>query len=85
MGDPKPTKYNFEKMKAAATSDNPSVRKAIFFEYFERFGEFPSYLFENEEKIDSRLQKTIDDLRKDPNTTKEMQKGIEVLLNRLPA
>ena len=85
MGDTKPAKYNFEKMKSAATSDNPSIRKAVFLEYFERFGEFPSYLFENEGAVDARLQRTIDDLRKDPTTTTAIQKGIDALLLRLPS
>lgn len=84
MANPKLEKFDFEKMKAAAASDNPVIRKRVFFEYFERFGEFPSYLFENEGKIDSRLQRTIDDLRKDPGITKEMQKGDRSITEQTP-
>lgn len=81
----KKPKFSFEELKAAATSLNAKVRKKVFEEYFERFEEFPSYLFDNENGIDERLYQTIRDLQSDPETTKNMQKGIEVLLNRLPA
>lgn len=82
---PKQEKFDFEKMKFAATSTDAVVRKQVFVEYFERFQEFPSYLFENEPRIDNRLAETIHDLRNDPETSKEMQKGIEVLIARLTA
>lgn len=78
-------KFNFEIMKAAATHKDPAVRKKAFIEYFERFAEFPSYLFDNEVKIDDVLRETMHDLLKDSETTKEMQKGIEALLARLPS
>jgi hypothetical protein len=81
---PKPEKFDFEKMKAAATHEDPMLRKEAFIEYFERFSEFPSYLFDNEQAIDSRLAKTIQDLTDDPETTREMRKGIDALTERLP-
>jgi hypothetical protein len=81
----KQPKFNFEKLKAEATSENPTIRKRTFQEYFERFAEFPSYLFDNSEKIDNLLLQTIQDLEKDPDTSAVMQKGIVALLNRLPA
>lgn len=85
--DPKEkvAKFNFEEMKAAATSDNPRIRKNVFLEYFERFGEFPSYLFDNENGIDTKLSQTIEELQKDPAATDAMKKGIALLLNRLPS
>jgi len=79
------TKYNFEEMKARATSDDPLVRKEIFIEYFERFAEFPSFVFDNNNGMDSRLFETIRDLTNDSETPKAMQEGITVLLNRLPS
>jgi hypothetical protein len=82
---PKPEKFNFEILKAEATSENRDVRKKIFKDYFERFEEFPSYLFDNSDKIDSRLSETIQDLTNDPETTKAMHKGIAVLMMRLPS
>jgi hypothetical protein len=81
---PKQAKFNFEELKTTATSPDPAVRKQTFIEYFERFEEFPSYLFDNSEKIDDRLFQTIQDLKKDPGTSTLMQKGLEILLNRLP-
>ncbi len=85
--DPKEkvAKFNFEDMKAAATSNDPRIRKNVFLEYFERFGEFPSYLFDNENGIDSKLSQTIEELQKDPAATDAMKKGIASLLNRLPS
>lgn len=85
--DPKEkvAKFNFEEMKAAATSNDARIRKHVFVEYFERFGEFPSYLFDNENGIDSRLSQTIEELQKDPAATDAMKKGIALLLNRLPS
>jgi hypothetical protein len=82
---PKQPKFNFEEMKAEALSQDPAKRKKTFKEYFERFEEFPSYLFDNSEKIDSRLSETIQDLKSDPETTKTMHDGIAALLNRLPS
>ena|SRR3989344_627196 len=79
------SKFNFEEMKAAATSNDSRVRKNVFIEYFERFGEFPSYLFDNENGIDNRLSQTIEDLKNDPAATDAMKKGITLLLNRLPS
>jgi len=81
----KKPKFNFEELKAAATSLNAKIRKGVFVEYFERFEEFPSYLFDNENGIDSRLQETITDLQNDPETSKSMRKGIDVLMLRLPS
>lgn len=83
--EPKPAKFSFELLKAGATSSDPRVRKNIFIEYFERFQEFPSYLFDNENGIDARLSETIQNLANDPETPSAMQKGITVLLERLPA
>ncbi len=82
---PKREKFEFSKMSALATSSDPRVRKEAFIEYFERFAEFPSYLFENNPTIDPRLHETIQDLLKDVDTPKPMLKGIEVLLERLPS
>ncbi len=81
----KKPKFDFEELKAAATSLNSKIRKKVFEEYFERFEEFPSYLFDNENGIDSRLQETIKDLQGDPELSKTMRKGIETLMLRLPA
>lgn len=78
-------KFNFEKMRAAATHKDAVVRKKIFVEYFERFGEFPSYLFDNDTKIDETLLETMQDILKDPETPKPMQVGAEALLRRLPS
>ena len=78
-------KFDFEKMKSEATSEDPEIRKVAFIEYFERFAEFPSYLFDNEAKIDKHLSETIQELRKDPQTPKPMLIGIEALLDRLPS
>ena len=72
-------------MKAEATSQDARVRKSIFIEYFERFQEFPSYLFDNDNGIDVRLSQTIADLQKDPETSETMHKGIANLLARLPS
>ncbi len=85
MKEPKPPKFNFEEMKAGATSQNVAIRKKTFQEYFERFEEFPSYLFDNSGSIDSRLLQTIKDLSADPTTSNKMQKGITVLMQRLAA
>jgi len=81
----KPAKFNFEDMKAGATNADPGVRKDVFIRYFEQFGEFPSYLFDNENGIDDLLSQTIEDLKKDPTITVAMKKGIDILLGRLPS
>ena len=81
----KQAKFNFEELKAGATSPNKAIRKRCFKDYFERFEEFPSYLFDNSEKIDSLLYETIQDLTNDPETTTAMQKGIASLMMRLPS
>lgn len=78
-------KFDYETMKLAATHADAAIRKRTFIEYFERFAEFPSYLFDNENAIDSRLRETIDDLLRDPESSKELRSGIELLLHRLPA
>ena len=83
--EPKREKFDFETMKAAAAHKDPAVRKQAFIQYFERFEEFPSYLFDNEQRIDERLFETMQDLIKDSETTKAMHKGIEALLERLPS
>jgi hypothetical protein len=80
----RPEKFNFEKMKEAAMHEDAAVRKQSFIEYFERFGEFPSYLFDNEDYIDERLRRTINDLLADPETPKDVRTGIDKLLQRLP-
>jgi len=85
MKVPKQPKFNFEELKAGATSENAAVRKRTFQEYFERFEEFPSYLFDNTSVIDSRLFQTIQDLTNDPETSKLMHKGIASLMQRLPS
>lgn len=82
---PKKEKFDFEKMKLAATHKDAEVRKSVFIEYFERFNEFPSYLFDNEQSTDGRLQSTIEDLLKDPSISKEMRSGVEMLQRRLPS
>ncbi len=82
---PKPAKFNFEELKTAATSLNAKIRKKVFEEYFEQFEEFPSYLFDNENGIDSRLSETIQDLTNDPEISKTMRKGIAILMQRLPS
>lgn len=80
---PKAEKFDFEKMKGAATHEDSKVRKQTFIEYFERFSEFPSYLFDNDHELDSRLRRTIDDLLADPATSREIRQGIDLLLRRL--
>lgn len=82
---PKQNRFDFELMKSAATSDSPVIRKKSFIEYFERFEEFPTYLFDNETKIDDKLYKTIQDLLDDPATPKGMRDGIDAILKRLPS
>ena len=81
----KKTKFNFEELKTAATSENPETRKKIFEEYFEQFEEFPSYLFDNTDSIDKRLLETIADIENDPDISARMRKGIAQMLNRLPS
>ena len=81
----KPEKFNYETMRQAATHQDVAVRKMAFIEYFERFAEFPSYLFDNERSMDTQLGDTIDAILADEETTKEVRKGIEALLHRLPS
>lgn len=81
----KTDKFNFQKLKTDATSEDPTVRKNIFIEYFERFEEFPSYLFDNSQGINKQLYETIQDLTNDSKTSESMQKGISVLMSRLSA
>ncbi len=80
----KKPKFNFEELKAGATSPNAKVRRKAFEEYFERFEEFPSYLFDNSNGVDTKLVETIRDIENDPETPKNVRKGIELLLYRLP-
>ena len=84
-GKPKRGKFDFEIMKAAATHDDIVVRKQAFIEYYERFQEFPSYLFDNEVKIDAKLYATVQALLQDVATSPEMVKDISALLHRLPS
>jgi len=85
MTIPKQPKFNFEKLKAEATSPNLEIRVRSFKAYFEQFQEFPSFLFDNERRIDDVLLQTIKALEKDSEMSKPMQQGLEALLNRLPA
>lgn len=78
-------KFNFEQLKASATHIDIRVRAKAFAEYFEMFNEFPSYLYDNSSGIDATLLNTIEKLKADPETSKQMLAGIEVLLNRLPS
>ena len=81
----KRAKFDFESMKEKATHKDAGVRKQIFIEYFEQFQEFPSYLFDNEKNMDAVLYETVQDLLKDPETTKVMRDGVDALMLRLPA
>lgn len=81
---PKKAKYDFEHMKTAATHKDRAVRKKVFIDYFERFNEFPSYLFDNEAGIDAQLYETMQDLLNDPLTEKSMLDGVNALMLRLP-
>lgn len=85
QGKTKPAKFNFESLKTEATSDDPVVRRNMFIDYFERFQEFPSYLFDNEGHADARLSQTIRELRDDPGVSKAMLKGIGALIERIPS
>lgn len=78
-------KFNFEQLKASATHLDIRVRMKAFTDYFDMFEEFPSYLYDNSSGIDATLLNTIEKLKADPETSKQMQAGIEVLLNRLPS
>ena len=82
---PKREKFDFEKMKSMATHKDAAIRKQTFIAYFEQFGEFPSYLFDNERQIDEVLKATVNDILADAETSKEMRKGIDSLLLRLPS
>ncbi len=61
------------------------MRKNVFKEYFERFEEFPSYLFETVNGVDEKLTETIRDLQNDPDIPKKMRDGLTALVNRLPS
>lgn len=82
---PKAPKFNFEKLKAEATSPDISIRVRSFKAYFEQFHEFPSYLFDNERTIDETLLQTIKALEKDSEISDAMKKALPLLLNRLPS
>lgn len=77
-------KFDFVKFKEVATHPSRATRKAAFIEYFADFHEFPSYLFDNERIIHKDLWDTMQDILKDPATPKDMKKGVDELLNRLP-
>ena len=81
----KKPKFNFDELKSGATNRDIQVRKKAFLDYFERFDEFPSYLFDNSNGIDNQLYETIVAVQKDPETTEKMQKGLKLLLERLPS
>jgi oligoendopeptidase F len=83
--DKKKPRFNYEEMKAGALHKDRAVRKKAFQEYFERFEEFPSYLFDNEREIAAMLLETIQDIENDPATSKAMHAGVAALLNRLPS
>jgi hypothetical protein len=86
MGKPqnkKLEKFDFEKMKAAATHEDRAIRKIAFLEYFERFEEFPSFLFDNDNEIDERFRVTIKDIELDKETAKQVLQGILALRSRL--
>lgn len=85
LTDTKRSKFDYEVMKAGAAHKDPAVRKQAFVEYFERFNEYPSYLFDNERKIDASLYQTMQDLLNDSETTQEMRLGVDALLRRLPS
>ncbi len=85
LKDTKLGKFNFETMKAEAVSTDPAIRKQAFIEYFERFNEFPSFLFNNESEIDPRLFETMQHLISDLDTSPEMRRGVDALLGRLPS
>lgn len=55
----------------------------MFREYFERFEEFPSYLFDNDHGIDAMLAETIERLQKSLSTSEKMQAGLVLLVERL--
>lgn len=76
-------KFDFEKMKTAALSPKAPVRKEAFLEYFERFAEFPSYLFDNSQQIDAIFLETILDIEKDPEVSKHVLAGVTALRLRL--
>lgn len=77
-------KYSFADMKIAAMSDDAVVRKKEFCDYFERFGEFPSFLFDTDAGVDQRLLDTISDLKSDPLVSDDIKRGIARLVERLP-
>ncbi len=82
---PTKAKFNFEQLKTTATHLDIRVRMKAFTEYFDMFEEFPSYLYDNSSGIDETLLSTVEKLRENPDTSKQMKIGIELLLNRLPS
>jgi len=84
LKDSKLGKFNFEIMKASAASSDAATRKLAFIEYYERFSEFPSFLFDNEKAIDASLYETMQGLIRDVDTSPEMRRAIDALLARLP-
>lgn len=85
LKDVKLGKFNFEAMKAGAENSDPAIRKQAFIEYFERFNEFPSFLFNNENGIDPNLFETMQEIMGDLDTSPEMRRGVDALLGRLPS
>ena len=87
LGDARPLdqiiKDKSAKMKEAATSPVASIRKQAFVEYFERFEEFPSYLFDNERALDALFQETILSIESDPSSSPALLKGVAALKLRL--
>lgn len=81
----KKPKFSFEKLKEEATSPNVRIRMASFRAYFEQFEELPSYLFDNERRIDDMLLETVNALQKDSGTSTAMKKALVLLLERMPA
>jgi hypothetical protein len=77
-------KFDFDVMKSAATSEDANIRKQGFIDYFDRFEEFPTYLFETQSGIEERLLVTMGDILHDPESSTKMKRGIEMLLERLP-
>jgi hypothetical protein len=83
--DPKKSKYNFEELKAGATSPDVETRAAAFRDYFERFEEYPSFLFDNERQLDPRLAETVQYMQSHGETSEKMLQGLKLMLDRLPS
>ena len=82
---PTPKKFEYERLRRLATSEDRAVRKESFLEYFEQFHEFPSFLFDNEQEIHADLWQTMQDIQADRALSKDIKKGVEQLLNRVPS